>query len=605
MAIPVGVNIGGGWSSQNGANTVRYRGDNAGVGAGGPLNYLMFGGLQDYLNSGALSDMILGGRGFGQSRRFRQYDPFDPDYGYLKRGGGNGGGGAGSGNTGGGGPPVHTPTDGDLGDPVDNRDPADPIGWEDELMRAFSGAQGEDGFDLQGFIQALSQRGPAQGQASARGVQNVPKSAAAPGGGESLIERTDDGTSGNGGRVSPADNPGHAPMGPGAQPDPGRDYGNQDTWIGTGTDHNPEWMQWDDAPVEGEGLLGDIGRYGEWNDIERGLMDALQNHSTGELMDLEEQELGMWNDFGKQNRLERATEDAIGWQRTGELSDLEQQEKWGYKNYADPTALENEVGDAWRGLGGPGQYDELRGETLTGMVKNPGLSASEKSAMLASQTLPIQQALRAQQRAGDARAAATGNAAGRWGASNAMALNAAGQAGQAGRNVQTDAADYLRRDRAEGLQGLGNLQGQVDARKAQGASGLSNLSGQQRQAGALSLQGLSSLSDRQRKNQQFGIDAGMNLNAQQRSAQSQAAQGVGGLGQRARANAQWGLSGIADMNKMKSDQGLAKIGLTKDMWDSVNARGDAAADRAARIGGLVAGGQNESGGSSFNAGVSV
>ena len=557
MPIPVGFNIGGGWSSQDGANTVRYRGDNAGVGAGGPLNYLMFGGLQDYLNAGALSDMILGGRGFGQSRRFRQYDPFDPDYGYLKRPG-EGGGGPGN-------PGVSNPTDEDVGKPPSNKDPEDPKDWEDELMRAFSGAQGEDGFDLQGFIQALSQQG----------------------------------------RVSPGDNPGHAPMGPGAQPDPGRDYGNADTWIGKGPTHNDSWMQWDDAPVEGEGLLGDIDRYGEWNDIERGLMESLQKHSSGDLMDLEEQELNRWNDFGKQNRLERATEDAIGWQRTGELSDLEQQEKWGYKNYADPTALENEVGDAYRGLSGPGQYDDLRGKTLSGMVKNPGLSASEKSAMLASQTLPIQQALQAQQRAGDARAAATGNAAGRWGASNAMALNAAGQAGQAGRNVQTAAADYMRRDRAEGLEGLGGLQGQIDARKTQGASGLANLSGQQRQAGALSLQGLSSLSDRQRKNQQYGIDAGMNLNAQQRGAQAQAAQGVGGLGQRARENAKWGLSGIADMNKMKSDQGLARIGLTKDMWDSVNARGDAAADRAARIGGLVAGGQNESGGSSFNAGVSV
>jgi hypothetical protein len=598
MAIPVGVNLGGGWSSQNGANTVRYRGDNAGVGAGGPLNYLMFGGLQDYLNSGALSDMILGGRGFGQSRRFRQYDPFDPDYGYLKRPG------TGQENTPGGNPSKGGPYN---PKPVDDTDPEEPIdgpgGWEQELMRAFSDAQGENGFDVQSFVQALTgaQGGAANGAAQ---LQGGAKAARLGGAGESLVAQAP-GTEGGGGSVPPYKNPGHAPMGPGAQPDPGRKYGNQDTEIGTGTVHNPEWMQWDDAPVEGEGLLGDIGRYGEWNDIERGLMDALQNHSTGELMDLEDQELGMWNDFGKQNRLERATEDAIGWQRTGELSDLEQQEKWGYKGYADPTALENEVGDAWRGVSGPGQYDELRGETLTGMVEKPGLSDAEKGAMLASQTLPIQQALAAQKREGDARAAATGNAAGRWGASNAMALNAAGQAGQAGRNVQTAAADYMRRDRAEGLEGLGGLQGQIDARKVQGASGLSNLSGQQRQAGALSLQGLSSLSDRQRKNQQYGIDAGMNLNAQQRGAQAQAAQGVGGLGQRARANAQWGLSGIADMNKMKSDQGLAKIGLTKDMWDSVNARGDAAADRAARIGGLVAGGQNESGGSSFNAGVSV
>lgn len=595
MTIPVGVNIGGGWSSQNGANTVRYRGDNAGVGAGGPLNYLMYGGLKDYLNSGALSDMILGGRGFGQSRRFRQYDPFDPDYGYLKRPG------TGQENTPGGGEGETDPKG-----PGGGGFNLDPDGGERTqldmraIADAMKGVLGE-GFDVDEFVQAFT---GGQGPTAQPQTQGGAKAARLGGAGESLVAQAP-GAEGGGGSVPPYRNPGHAPMGPGAQPDPGRDYGNQDTEIGTGTVHNPEWMQWDDAPVEGEGLLGDIGRYGEWNDIERGLMDALQNHSTGELMDLEDQELGMWSDFGKQNRLERATEDAIGWQRTGELSDLEQQEKWGYKNYADPTALENEVGDAWRGLGGPGQYDELRGETLTGMVKNPGLSTSEKSAMLASQTLPIQQALQAQQRAGDARAAATGNAAGRWGASNAMALNAAGQAGQAGRNVQTDAADYLRRDRAEGLQGLGNLQGQVDARKAQGASGLSNLSGQQRQAGALSLQGLSSLSDRQRKNQQFGIDAGMNLNAQQRGAQAQAAQGVGGLGQRARANAQWGLSGIADMNKMKSDQGLTKIGLTKDMWDSVNARGDAAADRAARIGGLVAGGQNESGGSSFNAGVSV
>lgn len=599
-----GLNIGGGFSKSSGENSVRYRGDNSGVRGGGPLNYLMYGGLNDYMNSGALSDMILGGRGFGQSRRFRQYDPFNPDYGYLKRPGEDGGGGSG-------GPSVSNPTDGDVGKPPSNRDPEDPKDWEDELMRAFSGAQGEDGFDLQGFIQALSQQGraqgqtPAQGQASAQGVQNVPKSAAAPGGGESLVERVDDGTGGNGGRVFPGNNPGHAPMGPGAQPDPGRDYGNADDWIGKGPTTNDSWMQWDDAPVEGEGLLGDIGRYGEWNDIERGLMDALQQSSSGELMDLENQELGMWNDFGKQNRLERATEDAIGWQRTGELSDLEQQEKWGYKGYADPTALENEVGDAYRGLSGPGQYDDLRGKTLSGMVEKPGLSDAEKGAMLASQTLPIQQALAAQKREGDARAAATGNASGRWGASNAMALNAAGQAGQAGRNVQTAAADYMRRDRAEGLEGLGGLQGQIDARKVQGASGLSNLSGQQRQAGALSLQGLSSLSDRQRKNQQYGIDAGMNLNAQQRGAQAQAAQGVGGLGERARAASQWGISGVADLNKMKSDQGLTKIGLTKDMWDSINAKGQAGADMASRIGSLVAGGQDKSGTSSFQAGVSV
>lgn len=540
-----GVNVGVGGGSQKGSNTIRYRGDNAGLGAGGPLNTLLFGALSDYLNSGALSDMILGGRGFGQSRRFRQYDPFDPTYGYKKRPHGSGSSSTPPGPDGAGGTPRGTPR-GQEGGP---HEPWAPRTGEDGPVEPWDGA----------------------GQEPYRGNPDPGKSYTDPG-----KVPVDGGAGANMTMTLPPGEGGDAPpdedwqLGPGATPNPGGEYDYNDEWRGYGTDQNPAWMEWDDAPVEGEGLLGDIGRYGEWNGIEQDLLGDLGWQASGDLMDLENRELGLWERFGNQNQLEKALESDIGWQRSGELSDLEQQEKWG-----------------WKDVAGPGQYDELRGKTLTGMVEKPGLSEAEKGAMLSSQVLPIRQALEEQNRAGDARVAASGNAAGRWGASNAASLAAAGQAGQAGRNVQMAAADYMRKDRGEGLQGLGGLQGQIDARKVQGTTGLSNLAG------------------RQRQNQQFGIQAGMGLNEQQRGAQAQAAQGVGNLGQRQRQNTQWGLGAIADLNKQKSDQQLGKIGLQKDLWDSMNQKGQQGADLAARIGSLVAGGQNASGSSSWNAGVSV
>ena len=550
----VGVNAGYGSSSGSGSNSVRYRGDNSGLSGGGTINDLLFAGLGDYANSGAMSDLIMGGQGFGQSRRYRQYDPYDKNYGYMTK---QHGGGTPTGNPAGpgGGAPPGTPKNPETGNGT-------------------KAPHGEDPYSM----------------ALAPGAEEQVTQPGAPGG-------------------APR-GPGNE-LGPGQQPNPidpetGKPYYSYDSLGREGAyEQNPQWFRNDDAPVEGQGLLGDVQNYGQRTAIDDRLENDLGWQAGGDLMDLESRELGRWEDFGKQNQIEKASEDAIGWQRTGALSDLEQEEKWGYTNYADATDLENEVGDSYRGLAGPGQYDAMRGKTLTDMVQNPGLSSSEKSSMKASQLLPIQAALEAQKLEGNARQAATGNAAGRWGASNAMALNAAGQAAQAGRNVELDSANILRQDRAQGLSGVGDLQGQIDARKAQGAQGLSNLSGQQRQAGALSLSGLSNVASKSRDAQQYGINAGMQLNDQQRNAQATAAQGVGGLGQRQRANTQWGLGALSDFGKQKDDQALQKIGVQTDLWKNIKDQGNAGADRAAQLAGLAAGGQNAQGSSSFNAGVSV
>ena len=519
------------------------------------LKKMLQGSADDYMNSGAMSDMLLGGRGFGQSRRYRQYNPVDPDYGYQRQiiPGYNGPGGEGT---------PENPGRGVRPDPP-GKPGVDMVatasGGEMPYSRATAG--GDTGRPT-GSTPPPAGSTPPPGSAPPTGYQTpdgwVDNSPPREGGAHPV------GTVGHG-------TPG--PMGPG-QWDHGGIEGDKEFWDSLkrmeGPQSNQNWNRHDDAPVEGEGLLGDIDRYGEWSDLDRALADAFGWQSSGELSDLEQQEKWGWDKFGKQNQLERALEDSIGWQRSGALSDLEQQEK-----------------SAWGNLAGPGQYDELRGRTLTGMVEKPGLSASEASALRSSRLLPIGEALEAAKLEGDARQAATGNAAGRWGSSNRMRLDAAKQASQAGRETELDLANIMRQDRSEGLGGLGSLQGQIDARKAQGTQGLSNLAGRQRSA------------------QQFGIQSGMGLNEQQRGAQAMANQGISGLGQRQRANQQWGLGGLSDLNKQKSEQELGRIGLTKDMWDSINSRGDAAADRAAKIGSLVAGGNSESGGSGWNAGVSV
>lgn len=527
---------------QTNRNLIEFLGDKWGLGGmNNPLMATMISSLNDYRNAGALSDMLLGGRGFGQSRRYRQYNPVDPNYGYQRQvipgynapkpGAGGPGGQGGPGD----GPPGKPPVD--------------------FVANAASGSE------------MPMSRATAPGMESgATGGGAAPTSAGQP----------PDNTPPREGGAHPVGTVGHGTpgaMGPG-QWDHGGIEGDKEFWDSlmpqAGPQSNEYWSINDDAPVPGQGLLGDIENYGAWNDIDQRLYDDLGWQAGGDLMDLEGRELGMWERFGGQNQLEKALEGDIGWQRSGELSDLEQQEKWG-----------------WKDVAGPGQYDELRGKTLTGMVEKPGLSEAEKGAMLASQTLPIRQALEEQNRAGDARAAASGNAAGRWGASNAASLAAAGQAGQAGRNVQMAAADYMRKDRGEGLQGLGGLQGQIDARKVQGT------------------QGLSSLANRQRQNQQFGIQAGMGLNEQQRGAQAQAAQGVGGLGQRQRQNTQWGLGALADLNKAKSDQSLARIGLTKDMYDTQRQQGNLGLDRLTQLASLARGGYNNTESQSANVGASV
>lgn len=552
--MAVGVGGGVSWGSEKGQNGVDYFGNAPNwmyYNNYSPLAQLLMRSMGGGNNQGALADLLLNGKGFGRSRRFDMYDQYpdgvqtqpgnpqptgnaSPKVAAAKKASAQAGGLAGGGQK--------TQVGGDTsmnlmasGLPSNRPDWAypDPGGVGDTYNgSSWSGGAGAEG--------NWGNDSPSQSDSS--------DNTAGPGWGV----RGDTGATGGGGG------------------DAGGDGGGSITQIDYGPGGNPNYNFWDDSPDEGAGLLGAINNYGAYNDIDNRLKNDLGWQAGGDLMDLENQEKGLWDQFGKQNRLESATEDAIGWQRSGDLSDLEQQEKWG-----------------WNDVKGPGQYDQLRGDTLTGMVKNPGLSASEKASRLGAQTLPVQQALEAQQRQGDIRQAATGNAAGRWGASNAAALNAAAQNAQAGRDVETAAADYMRKDRAEGLGGLGSLQGQIDARKVQGVTGLSNLAG------------------KQRANQQFGIQAGMGLNEQQRGAQSQAAQGIGNLGQRQRANTQWGLGALSDFNKNKQGQQLQGIGLKKDLYDTTLGQENKDLDRATQIASLVSGGTMGSSGSGGNVGVSV
>jgi hypothetical protein len=572
-----GVNAGYNWGSSGNVADIIRRGDNAGLSGGGPLNTLLFQGLNDYFNSGALTDMIKGGAGFGQSRRYRQYNPYDEQYGYLDRRQGGVGGGGGGGGTGG---ATNTP---EGTEPV-NPDPYgnDP-GWD----------YGPGGKPPMG--------GNMTGKASAQGAPGMSQSVA-PGQEESV-------TNVKGREVDPRR------LGPGQQPtdwyDPNDPYGeNQynDPLVGQGhhTGGNQYWGQNDDAPVEGQGLIGEILGYGRNpTAIDQRLTKDLGWQAGGDLMDLENQELGAWKKFGQRNNTEKNIEDQLGWWQKGELTDLEQQEKHGFKDFANATDLENEVGNSWRGVAGPGQYDPLRGDTLTSMVGSKGYSPTERGAMMGSSLLPIQQALEAQKLEGDARQAATGNAAGRWGASNAMALNAAGQASQAGREIEMGSAQQARQDRAQGLEGLGGLQGQIDARKVQGAQGLAGLSGQQRDAGALSLQGLSNLAGKQRDSQKFGMNTGLALNDQMRGAQAMSAQGIGGLGQRQRANTQWGLEALSGQNQNQKNDRLTGIGLTNDFMNKERDFGMQGANLAAGIGSLEAGTSDKAKSSGGSVGVSV
>lgn len=488
--IPVNVGVGGSWGSGSGSSDLTYFGA---PGQGfNPLMALMMGGLNDYMNSGALTDLIKGGAGFGQSRRYRQYNPYDPEHGFVSRNpnaGGNQGGG-----------PGPKPQDPGTGAPT--------------------GPKGNN------MAQSL-----------------------APGAEERV-------TNAQGREVDPR------AMGPGQQPadwyDPDDPYGRghfDEPGVGQGPISNQYWAQHDDAPVEGQGLIGEILGYGQGpNDIDQRLAKDLGWQAGGDLMDLENRELGAWEKFGQRNNTEKNIEDQLGWWQKGELTDLEQEDKWNWKNLANP-----------------GQHDALRGDTLTGMVGSKGYSPTERNAMMGASLLPIQQSLEAQKLEGDARQAATGNAAGRWGASNAMALNAAGQASQAGRDIEMGSAQQARQDRAQGLEGLGGLQSQVDQRKMASAQGASNLA------------------SRQRESQKFGMNTGLALNDQMRGAQAMSAQGIGGLGQRQRANTQWGLEALSGQNQNMKNDRLTGIGLRNDFMNQERDAGMAAANMAAGIGSLNTG----------------
>lgn len=582
--------IGGGynWGGQEGENHVGYVGNSVDA-LRGYLGQLINGGTAGYENSGAMYDMLMGGRGFGQSRRYDQYNPYSKTYGYLApRPLGAGGskppeqqvpGSPDPGNSGGGSPE----------DPVQS-DPGD------------GGYTGGGGPGPGGYGDGTG-TGPGGGPQGG-GVPNGNKTAPGPGG-QSALKETPRNDTGMPIGPSPV-----GALGPGQQ-DP-NDWYDPDDPHGLDQYGGQEmggpgggWNVNDDAPVEGQGYLGDVENYGKPTALDDRLVSDYGWQAGGDLSDLEQEDKWNWQKYGQKNADEAANDEAINWQRGGELSDLEQQEKWGFKNYANATDLENEVGDSWRGVAGPGQYDPLRGDTLSGMVGSKGYSPTERSAMMGSSLLPIQQQLQAQQIAGDARQAATGNAAGRWGASNANALNAAGLASQAGRDIEMGSAATARQDRAQGLEGLGGLQSQIDARKVQGASGLQDLSGQQRQAGAVSLGGLSNLAGKQRANQQFGIGAAANASQQQRQNQALANEGISGLGQRQRQNQMAGLNALSGQNAAQKQDKLAGMGLKKDLMDSVDARGQAEANRAAQLASLVAGGGSTADSSGGSAAVSV
>ena len=552
--------VGGGynWGSANNANQIRYRGDNSGLSGGGPLNTLLLGGLQDYLNSGALSDMLLGGAGFGQSRRYRQYDPFDPYYGYMPRS--EGGRAPGTGN-----PENQIP-------PGDDGGGGAPLPGGDQFNKATVNS----------------------GMNNVAGVPSTtpPPSSAKGGYDPNVGHPVYNGPQG----------PGQQPLPEGANPDDWYNY----PWTGNGDEsYNDQWWQHDEAPVEGQGLLGEVAGLGKQNDIDARLKNDLGWQSTGDLMDLEMRGLTGLENYGKQNWNEKATDDMANWFRGGELSGLEQTGLNAYKNYGNATDLEGEVGNSWRGVAGPGEYDPLRGKTLTDLVGSKGFSTDERAKMMGSSLLPIQQALEAQKLEGDARQAATGNAAGRWGASNAMALNAAGQASQAARDIDLASANMARQERAQGLEGLSGLQNQIDQRKVQGASGLQGLSGQQRQAQLASVQGQNQAAQDQRQNQLAGMNTAMQSNAQQRAAQLASTQGIGQMGQNQRANTQWGLQNLGAFNEQQKQNALAGYGARKDMYDTVKGAGDTAANRAAQLASLAAGSQDSSSQSGGSAAVSV
>lgn len=558
----VGVNVGYGWGSQKGNTGVQYYGDMPNWMYWNdytPMDQLLLRSMAGGNNQGALADMIMGGQGFGRSRRFGQYSQYP------------------SGNP----PPTTSVPGGQTG----NQTPPPPAGGPN---KAFVGgaAGGEDPSNV------------ASGMPST--IPTMPGFApGGPGdwdGGEGYVGPPIGGTGNNTGGG------GGATGGTGG---PGGGGGGGTRITDYGPSGNPNYNMWDQEPDQNAGLLGEILNYGNPNEIDERLLKDLGWQASGDLMDLESQEKGLWDKFGKQNQNEKAVDDTANWFRGGDLSSLEQEAKWGYKNYGDATDLENEVGDAWRGVAGPGEYDPLRGKTLTEMVGSKGYSPTERSAMMGSSLLPIQQALEAQKLEGDARQAATGNAAGRWGASNAMSLAAAGKAADAGRAIETGSAEQARTDRLQGLSGLGGLQGQIDARKVQGASGLQNLSGQQRAAGLASIQGQHGIAQDQRQNQLAGMSTLMQSNQQQRDAQATAAQGIGGLGQRQRANTQWGLGALSGQNDAMKNDKLTGIGLRKDLYDTAADQEARDLDRAAQIGSLVRGGTSGGSSSGGNVGVSV
>lgn len=573
----VGVNVGYGWGSQKGNTGVQYYGDMPNWMYWNdytPMDQLLLRSMAGGNNQGALADMIMGGQGFGRSRRFGQYAQYP------------------SGNP----PPTTSVPGGQTG----NQAPPPPAGGPN---KAFVGgaAGGEDPNNMASELPSnepdwtnINDPKYRPGTTHYGSWNNDPD--------YDLFNPANGGPGGSasGGEGGSGAFGGNSPLPPGTT---GGDASNRITDYGPAG--NPNYNMWDQEPDQNAGLLGEILNYGNPNEIDERLLKDLGWQASGDLMDLESQEKGLWDKFGKQNQNEKAVDDTANWFRGGDLSSLEQEAKWGYKNYGDATDLENEVGDAWRGVAGPGEYDPLRGKTLTEMVGSKGYSPTERSAMMGSSLLPIQQALEAQKLEGDARQAATGNAAGRWGASNAMSLAAAGKAADAGRAIETGSAEQARTDRLQGLSGLGGLQGQIDARKVQGASGLQNLSGQQRAAGLASIQGQHGIAQDQRQNQLAGMSTLMQSNQQQRDAQATAAQGIGGLGQRQRANTQWGLGALSGQNDAMKNDKLTGIGLRKDLYDTAADQEARDLDRAAQIGSLVRGGTSGGSSSGGNVGVSV
>ena len=221
------------------------------------------------------------------------------------------------------------------------------------------------------------------------------------------------------------------------------------------------------------------------------------------------------------------------------------------KGLADQMGTQN-AGEAaaeaaWQQYGTqPGRYQGTREDVLTRFAQGRGgYDDPTQQAIKQSAAIPIQSQLGGIEQAVNRNVARTGNAAGAAGALVQGRLDAANQVARNMNQAQVQIADAARQDQMTGLSGLGQMQGELDARTRAGIEGQREVQragrqGQLNQAGQLGQ--LEGESDARR---QYALNSRQGMEAATRGREADAATRLANASQsadarRAQALGQWG-----------------------------------------------------------------